>query len=203
MKKIGITGTIASGKTSVSLLLRHHGMPVFNADGCSRMSLHRGNVCYEPLVRILGQDALDSNLDIDPHAMADIIFGNEDKRKAVNAIVHPFVRESLHRFFHTQAEQELVFAEVPLLFEAHWENEFDMICTVSCSKQTAVERMMRDRGYTEQEAEQRYRAAVNEDVQKQKADTVIVNDGDRRELERQVNQWLRELRKECRHGDQR
>lgn len=203
MKKIGITGTIASGKTSVSLILRHHGMPVFNADGCSRMALHSGNVCYGPLVQILGQGVLQADRDIDPHAMAEIIFADEDKRKAVNAIVHPFVRDCLHRFFHTQAEQKLVFAEVPLLFEAHWENEFDMICTVSCSKKTAVERMMHDRSYTEQEAEQRYRAAVNEDLQKQKADKVIVNDGDRVALENQVNQWLRELRKECRHGDQR
>ena len=74
MKRIGITGTIASGKTTVSILLRRRGLAVFNSDNYAKMALHRGNPCQEKIIAIIGSDVLDENGDIVPARMADIIF---------------------------------------------------------------------------------------------------------------------------------
>lgn len=198
MKKIGITGTIASGKTSVSILLKKHGFRVFNSDNYAKMATHEGNACYEPLLNILGEDVKDENGDIDRKKMADLIFVNDDKRKAVNAVVHPYVIEGMHRFFAT-SDGAFAFAEVPLLFEAGLESEFDEICVVTCRKDTAVKRMMEGREYTEKQAEDRYQCQIDPEVQISKADTVIYNDDSLEALNTQVNTWLRKLRKES-HG---
>lgn len=198
MKKIGITGTIASGKTSVSILLKKHGFRVFNSDNYAKMATHRGNVCYEALLHILGEDVLDENGDIDRKKMADLIFADEGKRKDVNAVVHPYVIDGMHKFFDA-SEGAFAFAEVPLLFEAGLESEFDEICVVTCRKDTAVKRMMEDREYTMKQAEDRYRCQIDPEVQISKADTIIYNDDSLEALNTQVNTWLRKLRKAT-HG---
>ena len=196
--KIGITGTIASGKTSVSILFRRMGFSVFNADNYAKMATHAGNVCYEPLLHILGEDVIDENGDIDRKKMADLIFADEEKRKEVNAVVHPYVIEGMRKFFKT-SNVAFAFAEVPLLFEAGLESEFDEICVVTCRKDTAVKRMMEDREYTEKQAIDRYQCQIDPEVQIRKADTVIYNDDSLEALNTQVNTWLRKLRKE-QHG---
>lgn len=201
MRKIGITGTIASGKTSVSVSLKRRGMYVFNADHYAKMALNQGSECYDELVAVLGQDALAPNGDIDPHHMAEIIFNEEEKRRAVNAIVHPFVKKGMQKFFAAHKDKPLLFAEVPLLFESHWEKEFDAVCVVTCSKEEAIHRMMKDRSYTREEAEKRYQSQIDPEIQKQKADYVLTNNGDWKELEDQINTWIRTMRKETPHGN--
>ena len=202
MKKIGITGIIASGKSSVSLSLKRRGMPVFNADNYSKISLHQGSECYDQLIKILGFEVCDDNKDIDPHKMAALIFADEEKRIAVNHVVHPFVKKGMQKFFQSHADRPLVFAEVPLLFESHWEDEFDAICVVTCSHEEAIRRMMKDRSYTKEEAEKRYASQINPEAQKEKGDYVLVNDGDRKDLELQINLWVGKLRKGTCHGNQ-
>ncbi len=202
MLKTGITGTIASGKTSVSILFRKRGFAVFNSDNYAKMATHNGNPCWQPLVSILGDEVVDMNGDIDRKKMADIIFHDEEKRKAVNACVHPYVIEGMRNFFSRHSNDKLVFAEVPLLFEAGIENEFDRIIVVTCSKDTAVERMMRDRDYTKEEALARYDHQIDPEIQKQKADIVIENNGDLKELDHKVNLVTAKLRKESRYGYQ-
>lgn len=201
MKKIGITGTIASGKTSVSVLLKQRGMLVFNADNYSKMALHPGNVCYDKLVHVLGRDVVGEDGDIDAHKMAEKIFNEEEQRKAVNAIVHPFVKEGMQKFFASHADKALLFAEVPLLYESHWEDEFDAVCVITCTKDKAIHRMMKDRGYSKEEAEKRYGSQMDPQLQMQKADYVLHNDGDKKELDQQINTWISALRKEIRHGN--
>lgn len=198
MKRIGITGTIASGKTSVCILLKKHGFRVFNSDNYAKMATHAGNVCFDALLNILGKEARDENGDIDRKKMADIIFADEDKRKAVNAVVHPYVIDGMHKFF-ASSRGSFAFAEVPLLFEAGLEKEFDEICVVTCRKQTAIKRMMEDRDYTQRQAEERYQCQIDPEVQTGKADTVIYNDDSLEALNTEVNAWLRKLRKES-HG---
>lgn len=197
MKKIGITGTIASGKTSVSILLKKHGFAVFNSDNYAKTATHAGNVCFGPLVDVLGEGVLEGG-DIDRKKMADIIFHDEEKRKAVNAIVHPYVITGMHKFFTAHENDPFVFAEVPLLFEAGLENEFDEICVVTCEKETAITRMMEDREYTREQAESRYASQISPELQCEKADTVIHNDSDLKQLNTDINTWIAKIRKEAR-----
>lgn len=203
MLKIGITGTIASGKTSVSILLRRRGFTVFNSDNYAKMATHKGNPCYEKLIALLSEDVIDASGDIDRKKMADRIFSDEEKRKAVNAIVHPYVKEGMYKFFENHKAEKLVFAEVPLLFEANMVNDFDKILVVTCSKDTAIKRMMEDRDYTQQQALARYASQLDPDYQKQQADTVIENDSDLKELDALINRYVGSLRKELRNGAQK
>ncbi len=198
--KIGITGTIASGKTSVSILFRRMGFPVFNADNYAKMATHSSNPCFSSLVSVLSEDVLDESGDIDRKKMASMIFQDEEKRKVVNSIVHPYVIEGMKNFFENHKDQKIIFAEVPLLFEANMKEYFDRILVVTCSKETAIKRMKDDRDYSEEEAIARYESQLDPEYQKQQADTVIENDGDLKELGSKVNKYIASIRKELRNG---
>lgn len=202
MLKVGITGTIASGKTSVSILIRRRSFAVFNADNYAKMATHQGNVCFDPLIDVLGKDVIADDGDIDRKKMADIIFQNEEKRKQVNAITHPYVIHGLHQFFEHHAQDPMVFAEIPLLFEAHLEDEFDKIIVVTCDEETAIKRMMEDRNYSLTEAQHRYASQLSPSLQVEKADKVIENNGDLKALDSIVNQYIGQLRRELRNGNQ-
>ena len=194
MKKIGITGTIASGKTSVSILLKRHGFAVFNADQYARMCTHNGNVICEQLKKQLPADITDSQGSIDRKKLAELIFHDEEARKLVNSLTHPYVREGMLKFFASHSEEKLVFAEVPLLFEAGMQDDFDRVLVITCSKETAVKRMMEDREYTEEEAVARYETQIDPQIQISQADDVIYNDGSLQELNTEVNRYLRRMR---------
>ncbi len=197
--KIGITGTIASGKTSVSILFRRMGFCVFNADQYAKMTTHASNPYFKQLITILSEEVLDDSGDINRQKMADIIFHDEEKRKQVNAIVHPYVIEGMQRFFENHKDQKIIFAEIPLLFEANMKEYFDKILVVSCSKETAIKRMKEDRNYSEEQALARYSSQFDPEYQMQNADDVIMNDSDLKELGSKVNQYIAGLRKEMRH----
>lgn len=199
--KIGITGTIASGKTSVSILFRRMGFCVFNADQYAKMTTHASNPCFGELVAVLSEEVLDECGDIDRKKMADMIFHDEEKRKQVNAIVHPYVIEGMLRFFENHKDQKIIFAEIPLLFEANMKEYFDKILVVSCSKDTAIKRMQDDRDYSEEQALARYASQLDPEYQKENADDVILNDGDLKELGSKVNQYIATLRKEMRRSN--
>lgn len=202
MLKIAVTGTIAAGKTSVSILLKRRGFAVFNSDQYARLTTHRGNPCCEKILAAFGQDLADENGDIDRAKLAAVVFGNEEARKQLNAITHPFVKEGLLRFFERNSEQPAVFAEVPLLFEAGWQDLFDHILVITCSKETALTRMMEERDYTREQALARYESQIDPEKQISMADQVIYNDGSLEELDHSVNLYIRDLRKEIRHGNQ-
>lgn len=197
MKKIAIAGTIAAGKTSFSILLRRRGFPVFNSDQYARMTRHNGHPACEKIKEVFPGTA-DEHGDIDAKKLADAVFHDEEKRKKLNAIVHPYVIEGMENFFASHSDMPFVFAEVPLLFEAGIEDRFDEVVVVTCKESTAVERMMRDRNYTREEAKARYHSQINKDEQISRADVVIHNDGSLQDLDHEVNGYIRRLRTESR-----
>ena len=109
----------------------------------------------------------------------------------------------MKRFFANHENDAFVFAEVPLLFEAGWEGDFDEIVLVTCDKETAVQRLMEDRDYTREQAIERYESQIDPEIQKTKADRVIDNSSDLRTLDQKINAWIRGLREEMRNGSQK
>lgn len=196
--KIGITGTIAAGKTSLAIILKRRGYSVFNCDQYAKSATHRGNVCYEKIIEAFGRDIVSADGDIDRKKLAEIVFHDESERKKLNAIVHPYVIDGMKRFFASHRD-EIAFAEVPLLFEAGLQDYFDEICVITCARDTAVKRMMEDRDYTEEEALARYNSQIPPEEQISKADRVLYNDGTLRELNTEVNHWIRDLRERIRN----
>lgn len=202
MIRIGVTGTIAAGKTSVSILLKQRGFAVFNSDQYARMTTHPSNPCFPLIVDAFGEEIIGEDGSIDRAKLAAVVFHDEEARKTLNGITHPYVREGLLKFFERNSDQPAVFAEVPLLFEAGWQDLFDHTLVITCSKETAIRRMMEDRDYTEEEAEARYSSQIDPQRQISLADHVIYNDGTLTDLDHSVNLYIRDLRKEIRHGNQ-
>lgn len=198
--KIGITGTIASGKTSVSILLRRHGFPVFNCDQYTKMARYKGNPICETIIEKYGEIYRATNGDIDDKKLADLIFQDEEARQYVNSLMFPYVIEGMKKFFSSHEKEAFVFAEVPLLFEANLEEYFDQILVVTCSKDVAIQRMMEDRDYTKEQAEARYRSQKDPQYQIEHADVVLYNNGTLKELNSDLNQYIAKLRKEKRRN---
>ena len=167
---------------------------MFNSDQYAKMCLHKGNVKFEEIVKTFGEEILDDTGDISNKKLAAIVFENEEERQKLNAIVHPFVFEGMHKFFAQKEDLPFAFAEVPLLFECHLEDEFDEIIVVTCQKETAIRRMMEERDYSSEEAEARYLSQIDPAIQIAKASIVIYNDESIQDLDRKVNQMIGKLR---------
>lgn len=197
--KIGITGTIASGKTTAGLLLKRMGMPVFNCDQYARMVLENDHPAFQEIISAFGTDILDEAGEIDRKKLAAVIFADESKRKQLNDITHPYIRAGMLKFFDNVKDRKLVFAEVPLLFEAGWQDLFDEIWLITCQKETAVQRMMEMRDYSLQEAESRYAVQMRNAPDASQADIVIYNDGDLKELNSEINRIIRTYRERIRN----
>lgn len=202
MKKIAITGTIGSGKTTVAYLLRRRRMPVFDADGYSRICFNRNHPAYQQMVDAFSGDILDETGEIVRSRLAEKAFSSEENRLKLNAIIHPHVKDGLLKFFENHSSDPLVFAEIPLLYEVGWESLFDVCCVVTCSDETAVKRLIENRGFTWEDAERRIAAQLDREEKCRRADYVLNNDGTIRDLDHSVALWIAGM-KGNRHGTER
>jgi dephospho-CoA kinase len=193
MKKIGITGTIGAGKSTVSILLRRRGKPVFDCDQYARILYQKTNPCYAEVVDAFSEEILDEFGEIDRKKLAAIVFRDEEARKKLNAITHPAVIRGMETYFKNHAKDPLVFAEVPLLVELGQTNRYDEVVLVTCSEENAIRRMMEDRGYSEEEARRRLAAQIDPKVQRKYATFILENDGSIRDLDRMVGKMLKDL----------
>ena len=194
MKKFAITGTIGSGKSTVSILFKRFQIPVFDADGYSKLCLMDNHPAAIKIKEVFKESVLNENGYLDRKKIASVVFNNEEARQQLNAIVHPFVKEGLLNFFERYKDHDLVGAEIPLLYECGWEDLFDKVIVVTCHKETAIQRLMEYREFTYEEAVNRLNVQIDSDKQIEQADTVIYNDGSLKELNTEVRNWIKENR---------
>lgn len=142
MKKvIGITGGIASGKSTVCNILIELGYPVIDSDVISRRLSQKGNSCYYAIVNNFGDDILLSDGNIDRKKLGSIIFNNKDKKELLNNVTHPLILEEIKRNIDLY-DDGLVFVDIPLLYEADMRFLFDSVICVYLDKQTQITRLM-------------------------------------------------------------
>ena len=177
MKKIAITGTIGSGKSTVAILLRRKHFPVFDADSYAKSCYRKNHPLYQDLIHTFSKAILDEQEEISKQNLAQIVFSDEKKRKQLNELVHPYVKEGLLNFFKLNKDKKTVFAEVPLLYEVGWENLFDEVLLVTCEDEIALERLQEYRNFTREEALKRLATQIDKMEQIEKANTVIYNNG--------------------------
>ncbi|MFY0542947.1 dephospho-CoA kinase [Brevibacillus sp. H7] len=195
---LGLTGGIATGKSTVSAMLRERGIPVIDADLIAREVVEPGKPAYEAIVKHFGRDILLPNGEINRKQLGDIVFSDEAERQKLNAIVHPEVR----RVMREEAEQlerkgaDIVFMDIPLLFESKLQHMVDKIVVVYAPASMQLTRMMERDELDEEQAHKRLRAQMPIEQKKEQADYVIDNTGTREETERQVEQLLTELKSE-------
>ncbi|UYO30973.1 dephospho-CoA kinase [Bacillus halotolerans] len=189
---IGLTGGIASGKSTVANMLIDKGITVIDADIIAKQAVEKGMPAYRQIIDEFGEDILLENGDIDRRKLGALVFTNEQKRLALNSIVHPAVREEmLKRRDESIANQEtFVVLDIPLLFESKLESLVDKIIVVSVTKELQLERLTKRNQLTVEEALSRIRSQMPLEEKVSRADNVIDNSGTLEETKQQLEEIL-------------
>jgi len=190
---IGLTGGIASGKSTVSSMLEKAGIPVIDADRYSREAVEPGEKAYKKIVAHFGEGILHGDRTIDRKKLGAIIFNDEAERKKLNAIVHPAVRKKMNdrKNFYRKEGREAVVLDIPLLFESQLQGTVDKIMLVYVNEHVQLKRLMERDGSTKEEALSRIRSQIPLENKKTGADAVIDNNGSESETESQLYEILK------------
>ncbi len=188
MKVIGLTGGIASGKSTISALFQKRGVVVLDADINSREVVEPGQPALSEIAAAFGEDLILPGGGLDREKLGDIIFSDTSAREQLNAIVHPRVA---HRFFeqvqaHQPTEAWLIY-DAPLIVENNLQSGFDGLIVVRCEPDIQKSRLMRRNSLNETEANNRIRSQFPLDKKVEVADWIIDNSGTLEESEDQVN----------------
>ncbi|MCU5328475.1 dephospho-CoA kinase [Bacillus wiedmannii] len=176
---IGLTGGIASGKSTVSQMFRELSIPVIDADIIAREVVERGKPAYSKIVEVFGTEVLQEDGELDRPKLGSVVFYNEEKRLQLNKIVHPAVREEMN----TQKEKyikegmQAVVLDIPLLFESKLTSLVDRVLVVAVKPHTQLERLMKRNNFSEEEATARIQSQMPLEEKMKNADEVINNDG--------------------------
>lgn len=192
---VGLTGGIATGKSTVSTLLKSANIPVVDADVLAREVVEPGTAALRAIVREFGQDILQPDGTLDRPKLGGIIFSDEAKRRKLNAIVHPAVRKGMVRAVlrHWWNGEKVCVVDVPLLIESKLYPYVGRIVVVYCSQEIQLRRLMeRDRS-SHEAASSRFNAQMPIADKLVYADFVVDNSGTRQELEVQVDSLLRKF----------
>ena len=178
MITIGLTGGIASGKSTVSAELRSLGLPVFDADAEARLAVAVGSEGLAQVIAVLGKEYLSEEGTLDRAKVAERIFHDKEALKAVEAIIHKIVW------------QQAAVLDVPLLIECGWHKNVDSVWLVSVSRQQQVERAMLRSGMTADEVNARIEAQMSLAEKRKYADVVLDNSGSQAETMQAVRSQL-------------
>jgi dephospho-CoA kinase len=189
MLLVGLTGNIASGKSTVAQLLSERGATIIDADVLARRAVERGSKAFEAIVRRWGTSVLAPDGHLDRGALRRVVFGNPNELESLNEIVHPEV-ERLRDLRISEARgrgDKVVVCDIPLLFEKKMADSFDRIVLVDAPRPLRLERLVNDRGLRETEAMDMIAAQMPAELKRARADFVVDNAATLTDLERRVN----------------
>jgi len=191
--RVGLTGGVASGKSTVSAMLAELGAVVIDADALARDVVRRGTPGLDAVVAEFGPSLLTPDGDLDRAAMGTLVFGDAAARKRLEAIVHPLVFERIVALEAEAPPDAVVVHDIPLLAESGRADTFDEVLVVDVPPELQVERMLRDRGWSREDAEARIAAQASREDRLAIATHVIDNAGTREQLRERVEQVFAEL----------
>ncbi|SFG08650.1 dephospho-CoA kinase [Halobacillus alkaliphilus] len=176
---IGLTGSIASGKSTVSQMFSKFNIPVVDADQLSRKVVEPGEPAYNKIVEAFGFQILKEDRTIDRKRLGKIIFSDEEKRQQLNSIVHPQVRQEMleRRDAYKAEDYPAVVLDIPLLFESRLTSYVDRVMVVYVDEETQLNRLMERDQSEREEAEERIHAQLSIAEKAKMADAVIDNNG--------------------------
>ena len=195
MQLLGLTGGIASGKSTVAAILRRLGASIINADELSREVVQPGQEAWKQIVDTFGPAILQEDKTLDRRKLRKIVFDNPEARKKLEGIIHPRVRALAERKISelAAAGSSVIVYEVPLLFEAQIHLWLRPVILVACDVTTQKKRLLERDHLTEPEAQQHLDAQMSLEDKRKLADYVIDNNGSLEELERQVRAVLQKI----------
>ena len=193
--KIALTGGIACGKSTLAKFLAELGIRVLDADDVVHALEASGGEAVEPIRARFGDGVIARDGGVDRKALADVVFADPSARRELEDLLFPRVRRILLDFASQSDATALHISVIPLLFESHWESDYDIILAIASPERIQIERMMRTRGYTRAQAEARLAAQMPVAEKAARADFAVVNDSTtthlRDEAQRLVS-WLNE-----------
>lgn len=197
MKRIGITGGIGSGKTTVSQYLLDNGYSVIDADKVARELVEKGTPVLQELVRTFGGQILTKDGELDRKELAAIAFCNPSRKQELDQVMHHRILEKIELMMENLPSAEVVFVDAALIFEAGWNQYFDQVWLVDASEEIRIERIRKRDDLTRVQILERINAQLNSYERRQRADRVLWNEGSKEELYEQVERLLNNLK-----GDQ-
>lgn len=198
MLRVGLTGGMAAGKSTVASMLRAHDYPVLDADTIGHELLEEGQEAYKEVIATFGIDILDQHGNIDRAELGKIVFAEPEKLKVLNAILHPRIGKVVEDWFAALARSsdppDIAVVEAALLFESGFSQSLDKMMVCWCRPEQQLERML-ERGLTEDEAKQRIAAQMPNEEKLKLADATIDCSGTIEETERLVASALAKLKR--------
>ncbi|ADI11111.1 dephospho-CoA kinase [Streptomyces bingchenggensis BCW-1] len=193
MLRLGLTGGIGAGKSEVSRMLSSYGAVLIDSDRIAREVVEPGTPGLAAVVAEFGPGVLTPEGALDRPKLGGIVFGDPERLRALNAIVHPLVRARSAELEAAAGPDAIVVHDVPLLAENGLAPLYDMVMVVDAAPGTQLDRLVRLRGMTEDEARARMAAQATREERLAVADVVIDNDGPLEELEPQVRKVWADL----------
>ena len=191
MKIIGLTGGIASGKSTASSILRKFGATIIDADVLARKVVEKGEPTLEKIIKTFGRGILKENGTLDRKALGEIVFSDQKKLLKLNEIVHPAVNQLALKLFQKENEKgkEKIVYDCPLLIEGDLLSIVDCVWLVYIDEATQISRLMKRDGFTEKQAMERIESQMPLKDKLKLADVVIENNGDVNELEEKLKRY--------------
>lgn len=179
--RVGLTGSIASGKSTVARRLKDRGIPVIDLDKVGHEVLRRRHEAFEPVVAEFGDSILGPDGEIDRKKLGQVVFQDSSARERLNAIMHPKIRDEEARRVQAMADDgvKAVVTEAALLIETGQKERFDFFVVVGCDPEIQKARLMKRDGSTAEEARRRIEAQLSFEEKKAKADWVIDTSGEK------------------------
>jgi dephospho-CoA kinase len=196
MLNVGLTGGIATGKSTVVRMLVKRGARVIDHDGLVHTLQEPGQSVWKRIIETFGRDILDADERIDRKKLGALVFDNEERRKVLEGLVHPAVLEEAQRRRDEIAHEDrqaIVLSDIPLLLEVGMQDLFDLILLVYSPPEVQILRVMKRNSLSREEALSRLKSQMPIGEKLNFADLVIRNDGTMRELEKRVDEVWQEL----------
>lgn len=195
---IGLTGGIASGKSTVSKELCNLGVPIYDADEASRAAVAKGSPALEQVAAIFGTEYLTDEGELNRPKVAELVFNDNDARAKLEAIIHKIVWQGAEDFLDKcrQENQPIAVLDVPLLIECGWHERVDVVWLVSVSKELQIERGLQRGGITRENLLARIEAQMSLEEKGRVADVILDNSGTLESIIAQVRQQVRLIKDE-------
>jgi len=190
---IGLTGGIASGKTTASKYFQEKGLTVIDSDQIVKNLWNTNEEMIQKVESIFGFEIRSKT---DKKKLSQLIFNDKKLRLKLNDIIHPYVFHEIHSFIELHEEEHLFVIDMPLLFEVGYEKKCDVTCLVYVNKKIQIERLMKRDNLSQKEAEKRIDAQLDIEEKKVKADVIFDNQLDLNYLYYQIDQFIRGLKDE-------
>ncbi|MCU4137760.1 MAG: Dephospho-CoA kinase [Thermodesulfobacteria bacterium] len=190
MKKIAITGSLGTGKSTILKILQNLGFSTFSCDEVVK-NLYKDPDIQKKIIEIFGKEILSIDGKLNKRKILEKILENNKLKEKLESLFHPLVKEKLLEFIRERKKEKIIFAEVPLLFEVGWEDLFDEIWVITCSPLTQKERILK-KGLEEKLGEKLLKLQLSLKEKEKKAHKIIFSEKSFEELEKEIKEMLKE-----------